>query len=242
VPSRAGLLTGRYQQRFGFYAFEECLAGLPADEMTLAECLKPAGYTTACIGKWHVGHRLSPLTRGFDRFYGFLGGQHDFFDPRLGDPITGFSFDYYDADILDQDRPVESMEYLTDEQTKQSLRFIDQSVKAKKPFFLYLPYHAPHPPMQSTWEKLEPWAEAKGGTFNSRDIARAMIESVDDGVGEILDRLMHLGIDGNTLVFFTSDNGGAGDSAEYNDQRYMTQHNGGLRSRKDFFFEGKSAI
>jgi len=131
APTRAGLLTGRYQQRFGFYAFEECLPGLPQDEMTLAECLKPVGYATAIVGKWHVGHRLSPLTRGFDRFYGFQGGQHDFFDPRLGDPTQGFSLDYYDADILDQDKPVESMEYLTYEQTKHAIRFIEENARAQ---------------------------------------------------------------------------------------------------------------
>ncbi len=238
APTRAGLLTGRYQQRFGYYAFEECLAGLPADEMTLAECLKQKGYATALIGKWHVGYKLSPLTRGFDRFYGFRGGQHDFFDSRLGDPTHGFSFDYYDAEILDQDKPVEKMDYLTDELTQQSIRFIDEQARAKTPFFLYLAHATPHPPMQATWEKLKPFAEARGGKFNVRDLARAMLVSLDDGVGQILDRLMHLGIDDNTLIVFTSDNGGADDSAEYNDQSRMTQHNGGLRARKGFFWEG----
>lgn len=238
APTRAGLLTGRYQQRFGFYAFEECLAELPADEITLAECLKQKGYVTACIGKWHVGYKLSPLTRGFDRFYGFRGGQHDYFEPRLGEPTHGFSFDYYDADILDQDMPVDKMAYLTDELTKQSLQFIEEQARAKRPFFLYLAHATPHPPLQATWEKLQPFAQSRGGKFNSRDLVRAMLSSLDDGVGRILNRLMHLGIDDNTLIVFTSDNGGADDSAEYNNQSRMTQHNGGLRTRKGFFWEG----
>ena len=204
----------------------------------LSETLRQAGYATACIGKWHVGYTMPPLSRGFDRFYGFIGGQHDFFDPRLGDPTHGFSFDYYDAQILDQDTPVQTMDYLTQEQTRHSLHFIEEQAKAQKPFFLYLPYHAPHPPLQATWEKLEPWARQRGGRFNSRDLVRAMIESVDDGVGQIMDMLLRLGIDDNTLIFFTSDNGGADDSAEYNDQSRMTQHNGGLRGRKGFFYEG----
>ena len=238
APSRAGFLTGRYQQRFGWYAFEECLAGLPADEMTLAESLKPAGYATALIGKWHVGYNMHPLKRGFDRFYGFLGGQHDFYDLRLGDPVHAFSFDYYDADVMEQDKPVETMEYLTHELTKHSLQFISDSHQDGKPFFLYLAYNSPHPPLQAPWEDLEPWAKLRGGRFNARDIVRAMMKSVDDGVGEILDLLLSLGIDENTIVVFTSDNGGADDSAEYGEQRFMAQHNGGLRARKGFFYEG----
>jgi len=238
APSRAGLLTGRCQQRFGFYTFEECLPGIPKDEMLISECLKPAGYATACMGKWHVGYTMSPLTRGFDRFYGFLGGQHDYFDPGLGEPTHAFSFDYLGADILDQDKPVEKIDYLTDELTRRSLRFIDDCAKSGKPFFLYLPYSAPHPPMQATWAKLKPWADARGGKFNERDIVRAMIESIDDGVGKIQDRLKRQGLDRDTLVIFTSDNGGEDKSAEYNDQSRMVQHNGGLRAGKGSFYEG----
>lgn len=236
-PSRAGLLTGRYQQRFGYYEFKETLAGIPKNEMMLQEFLKKQGYATACIGKWHVGHKpeLGPLTRGFDRFYGFLGGQHDYYDPNLGDPTMAFSFDH-DAYILDQDKPVKEIEYLTDELTRQSIKFIDEQAAADKPFFLYLPYSAPHPPMQSTWDKLEPYAAEKEGRFDSRDLARAMINSMDDGIGKILDRLMHLSIDRNTLIFFSSDNGGADDGD--GTPQHLVQHNAGLRGRKGFYWEG----
>lgn len=235
TPSRAGLLTGRYQQRLGWYEFVEAEVGMPRSELMLQEQLKSCGYATACIGKWHLGYRpeIGPLTRGFDRFYGFRGGQHDYFDPSLGDPVTAMSFDR-DAWVVDQDKPVTKMEYLTDELTSKSIAFINQKAKAKTPFFLYLAYSAPHPPMQSTWEKLKPYAEANGGKFTSRDICRAMIDSMDEGIGRILQQLLLLGIDRDTLVFFTSDNGGADDR----DNQPLCQHNGGLRPRKGFLWEG----
>ena len=236
APSRAGLLAGRYQQRFGWYEFKETLVGMPKDQVMLQEYLKKQGYTTACIGKWHLGERLDtgPLARGFDRFFGFLGGQHDYFDPNLGDPIHGFSFDY-DAYTYDQDKPVDKIEYYTDELTNRSLDFINEQAAKERPFFLYLPYSTPHPPMQSTWEKLMPYADSRNGRFNIRDIARAMIDSLDEGVGKILDRLMHLGIDRETIVIFTSDNGGADDRGE---GQAIVQHNGGLRPRKGLYWEG----
>ena len=236
TPSRAGLLTGRYQERFGWYEFKEALAGIPKDELMMQEYMKSMGYATALIGKWHLGYKpeLGPLTRQFDRFYGFMGGQHDYFDPRLGDPIMAMSFDY-DANVMDQTTPVTKMEYLTDELTDKSIEFITQQVKAKNPFFLYLPYSTPHPSMQATWKKLEPYAKARGGKFNTRDITRAMIDSLDEDIGKLMNCLKELGIDDNTLIVFTSDNGGADDRGE---GQAVVQHNGGLRPRKGFFWEG----
>ena len=237
APSRAGLLAGRCQQKFGFYEFIECEVGIPKSELLLPEFLKQRGYATACIGKWHVGYKpgFRPLDRGVDRFFGFLGGQHDYFDSRLGDPITAMSFDY-DAFVFDQDRPIQDkdMDYLTDELTRQAVAWTTAQVQAKRPFFLYLPYNAPHPPMQATWEKLEPFAKARGGRFNSRDEARAMIQSLDDGVGQLMATLDRLGVATNTLVIFTSDNGGADDGPGGE----LVQHNGGLRPRKGFLWEG----
>jgi arylsulfatase A-like enzyme len=237
APSRAGLLTGRYQQKFGFYEFVECEVGLPKSELLLPEFLKQHGYSTACIGKWHVGHKPGsrPLDRSFDRYFGFLGGQHDYYDSRLGDPITAMSFDY-DAFVFDQDQPLQkpAMDYLTDELTRQAMAWTKAQVQAGKPFFLYLPYNAPHPPMQATWEKLEPYAKVRGGRFNSRDAARAMIQSLDDGVGQLMATLDQSGVSDNTLVIFTSDNGGVDDGPGGE----LVQHNGGLRPRKGFLWEG----
>ena len=236
TPSRVGLLTGRYQQRIGFYEFKEAMIGIPRSVPLMPECLKPRGYATACIGKWHVGYapERQPLQRGFDRFFGFLGGQHDYFDAGLGDPSVGFPF-AHGVWILDQEKPVKQIQYLTDEFTVRAIEFIEQQAAAKQPFFMYLAYSAPHPSMQATWEKLKPYADKRGGKFNSRDIARAMINSLDEDVGQIMERLRTLGIADNTLIFFTSDNGGADDRGE---GQPVCQHNGGLRPRKGFFWEG----
>jgi arylsulfatase A-like enzyme len=237
APSRAGLLAGRYQQHFGWYEFKETLAGMPKNELMLSQFLKSQGYATACIGKWHLGHNppQGPLNYGFDRFYGFLGGQHDYYDPNLGDPTHAFSLDH-DAYTYDQNMPVEKINYLTDELTARSIDFINEQNKTKTPFFLYLAYNAPHPPMQATLEKLTPYAAEKGGAFNMRDLARAMIDSMDENIGKILDHLMHLGIDSDTLIFFTSDNGGADDGD--GTPQHLVQHNAGLRGRKGFYWEG----
>jgi arylsulfatase A-like enzyme len=234
TPSRAGLLSGRYQQRFGWYEFIEAERGFPAGVTLLSEFMHAQGYATACIGKWHLGYadEVGPLKHGFDRFWGTMGGQHDYFDPRLGDPLTAMSFDY-DAWVRDQERHVEQMGYMTDELTRHALEFIATQARAKQPFFLYLPYTAPHPPMQATWEKLKPYADAQGH-FTTRDITRAMLDSMDEGIGRILQLLLHLGIDENTLIFFSSDNGGVDDR----DGQPLVQHNGGLRPRKGFLWEG----
>lgn len=235
APTRAGVLTGRYQQSFGFFAFEETMAGMPDDEVIMSELLNPGGYATGLIGKWHVGYNLSPLTRGFDRFFGFQGGQNDFFDPRLGDSIVGMSYDYHRG-VLDQGKPVRQMDYFTHELTNQSLDFIREQARTEEPFFLYLAHLAPHPPLQAVWEDLEPWDRAREGGFNQRDIVRAMIKALDEGIGALLNELIYLDIDDNTLIFFTSDNGGHDDSTELGTN--LIQHNGGLRGRKGLLYEG----
>lgn len=241
APSRAGLLSGRYQQLFGFYEFYETLAGIPREEITIGEIMKKQGYATAFFGKWHSSDNFEvdgPLKRGFDRFYGFIG-QHDYFDPRNGMPLLGVSHSM-DAYMVDQDKPVkdDSMEYLTDGITRRALEYMETQARKNQPFFLYLPYNAPHPPMQATWEKLRkyyPYEGKKG--FTARDLARAMIDSLDEGVGKIMEKLKELGIDENTLVIFTSDNGGADDGPSGPPQS-LVQHNGGLRCRKGYYFEG----
>lgn len=240
-PSRAGLLTGRYQQLFGFYEFYETLSGIPRNEITIGEVMKQQGYATALFGKWHSSDDFNvdgPLKRGFDRFYGFIG-QHDYYDPRNGMPLLGVSHSM-DAYMVEQDKPIkdDSMEYLTDGITRRALEFMDEQARKSQPFFLYLPYNAPHPPMQAKWEKLKKYYPDHGKKgFTSRDLARAMIDSLDEGVGTIMDKLKELGIDEDTLVIFTSDNGGADDGPNGPPQS-LVQHNGGLRCRKGYYFEG----
>ena len=234
-PSRAGLLSGRYNERFGWYGFNEAHAGIPRDIPLLPEAMHAAGYATGMVGKWHVGlpRGRRPLERGFDRFFGFHGGQHDYFEPNIGDPVVGVP-NAPDAYILDQDEPVDRINYLTDEFTDRALAFMRTTHDAGRPFFLYLAYNTPHPPMQSRWEDLEPYAKQRPrGRFNSRDIARAMIGNLDTNVGRLTAWLRDSGIARDTLVIFTSDNGGADDGPGR-----VTQHDGGLRGRKGYFYEG----
>ena len=233
-PSRAGLLTGRYQQKFGFYGFAETMAPIP-DIPLLPEVLKDAGYRTGMIGKWHVSFvdGSHPLDRGFDRFFGFIGGQHDYFEADLGQPLHTVEF-AWDGYILDQTQRVEKVKYLTNEFTDRTVDFLQSAATDSRPFFLYLAYNTPHPSMQVHWEDLEPYAAKRAnGRFTSRDIAKAMIEVLDRDVGQILQLLKDTGMDENTLIIFSSDNGGADDGPGR-----VTQHNGGLRCRKGYFYEG----
>ena len=234
-PSRAALLSGQYQQRFGFYGFGEANVPFPTRLKLLPETLREDGYSTAMAGKWHISFapESTPLKRGFDRFFGLIGGQHDYFDAGLGQPMHGVS-NAADAFLKDQEKNVEHIKYLTDELTDRALGFLGEARKQPRPFFLYLPYNAPHPPMQAAWQDLEPFAKLRPKErFNSRDIARAMIANLDANVGRVMRWLHENDLEKNTLVFFTSDNGGADDGPGH-----VTQHNGGLRGRKGYFYEG----
>ena len=195
-PTRAGLLTGRYQQRFG-HEFNPALAtesGLPLGETTLADRLKAAGYTTALIGKWHLGsaHRFHPLERGFDEFFGFLGGAHSYVAVGAAD-----------NPILDGRTPVTRVTYLTDAFTDRAVDFIRRN--AARPFFLYLSFNAVHTPMHATAAKLarfERIADPQRRTY------AAMLSAMDDGIGRTLAALRQHDLEENTLIFFFSDNGG----------------------------------
>jgi arylsulfatase A-like enzyme len=241
APSRAGLLTGRNQQKFGYYEFYEALNGIPFEVPTIAEVLKKQGYDTALFGKWHSSQTPDngPLLRGFDRFYGHIGGQHDYFDARIGDPCLAVGTDI-DAYLWDQDKRVKDKEipYFTDIITDKGIDFIREKARAQRSFFLYLPFTTPHPPMQAKWENLKKfYPDPDGKAFTDRDLARAMIDSLDESVGKIIAELKNQSIQNNTLVIFTSDNGGA-DDGEGAPAHTLVQHNGGLKLRKGFFWEG----
>ncbi|MBE2180639.1 MAG: sulfatase-like hydrolase/transferase [Chthoniobacterales bacterium] len=233
APSRAGLISGQYEQRFGYYGFEDSLAPIPNDLKLLPEALREAGYRTGMIGKWHVSSAPGswPLDRGFDRFFGFIGGQHDFYEANIGETMHGVGCSS-DAPIYDQETPVAETKYLTEEFTDRAIEFMAQ--EEEKPFFLYIPYNTPHPPLQAPWEYLEKHASARpGGKFTNRDIARAMIENLDDNVGRLCAWLEEKGLRENTLIVLTSDNGGSDGGPGR-----MTQHNGGLKGRKGTYYEG----
>ncbi|HEY9562040.1 MAG TPA: sulfatase-like hydrolase/transferase [Anseongella sp.] len=234
-PSRAGLLTGRYQDRFGFgrnplLAPNDPEMGLPLSERTLADLLKPAGYRTMAIGKWHLGSHASlhPNRRGFDEFFGFLSGGHRYLPEEwtLNDEFGARSqYDGYRTKLLRNSEVVEETEYLTDALSREAVRFIREN--AHQPFFLYLAYNAPHTPLQATSNYLD---RVAGIADEKRQTYAAMITAMDDGVGRVLDELEVLGVTDHTMVVFLSDNGGP-EAANASD-------NGPLRGGKGSFFEG----
>ena len=214
-PTRAGLMTGRYQQRFGHEFNIGPLemhrdAGLPPDEKTIANRLRSAGYRTALLGKWHLGTaaRFHPMERGFDEFYGFLEGDHSYLHPT--DPP-----DRDNNPILDGRTPVAAMSYLTDVLADRAVEFITR--EKSHPFFLYLAFSAPHVPMEATDKYL---ARLTHIPDERRRTYAAMVSAMDDGIGRTLSALRVANLDRNTLIFFFSDNGGpivvAGDNASSN--------------------------
>jgi arylsulfatase A-like enzyme len=234
-PSRAGLLTGRYQDRFGFarnplLAPKDSTMGLPLSEETLADALKKSGYSTGIIGKWHLGAHpsLHPNRRGFDEFFGFLSGGHQYFPENLVlQDLTEVKaqFDGYRTKLLRNEVRIQETEYLTDAFSREALDFV-KSHQAE-PFFLYLAYNAPHAPMQATEKYLSRFPEIKDP---KRKTYAAMVAAVDDGVGSLLSLIQELGIEENTIIFFLSDNGGP--------TKDNASNNSPLRGFKGDFFEG----
>ena len=235
-PSRAGLLTGRYPQRFGYernpqYRPHDPNMGLPKTESTLAETLKKVGYTSGIVGKWHQGADISnhPLNRGFDEFFGHLGGGHAYF-PELLTIQDSYSVENNEGEsyktwILRNHEPIQTKKYLTDEFSDEAVQFLERN--QKKPFFLYLAYNAPHGPLQATQEYLDRFPNI---TDKRRKTYAAMVSAVDDGVGRLLDQLEKLDLDKNTLVYFLSDNGGP--------EKDNSSDNGVLREGKSSIYEG----
>ena len=234
-PSRAGLITGRYQGRFGFsrnplFAPNDPNMGLPLSEQTLSEALQQAGYRSAAIGKWHLGAHPSqrPLKRGFDDFFGFLTGGHRYFPEEwtLADEyeVTA-QFEAYKTKLLRNDTRIEESEYLTDALSREAAHYIKEY--KDNPFFIYLSYNAPHAPLQATekyMNRFDHIADPKRKTY------AAMVSAVDDGVGLVLDQLEKLNLSENTLVVFLSDNGGP--------ENRNASDNGPLRGQKGDLFEG----
>lgn len=202
-PTRIAFLTGRYQQRFGMenaLYYQEFGRGLPEGGETIASRLREVGYATGLSGKWHVGYDpgRQPLAQGFDHFFGLLGGNHHYFEhmDRVGV-----------HDLWLGKEEIKREGYSTDLVTKDAIAFIDEN--RDRPFFLYLSHPAPHFPWQAPTDA-EKRVEPKNKSWQEGDRATyvAMVESMDLGIGRVLDRLDELGLTENTLVVFTSDNGG----------------------------------
>jgi arylsulfatase A-like enzyme len=220
-PSRAGFITGRYPQRFGYernvaWAPNDPTAGLAVEETTLAAALRPAGYRSAVIGKWHMGshENFHPLNRGFDEFFGHLGGGLRNFPEDLD--IRDYREarnepESYRTWVVHNREPVQTTGYLTDEFSREAVDFVRR--QKAKPFFLFLAYNAPHSPLQATKEDYARFGHIKEV---KRRLYASMVSAVDRGVGQILDTLDELNLADNTLIFFLSDNGGSNDNASSN--------------------------
>jgi arylsulfatase A-like enzyme len=195
-PTRAGLMTGRYQQRFG-HEFNPGTAdsekiGLPLSETTIADRLKSAGYATGLVGKWHLGSapQFHPQRRGFDEFFGFLGGAHPYV-PGEGAPI------YRGTEV------VKEPEYLTDAFAREAVSFVERHSKA--PFLLYLAFNAVHTPMHASPDRLRRFASIKD---DKRRTYAAMLTALDEAVGKVIECLRAKNLEQDTLIVFFSDNGG----------------------------------
>ena len=190
-PTRAGLMTGRYQEKFG-HEFNPTSreTGLPLTETTIANRLKAAGYATGLVGKWHLGNQpaMHPQKRGFDEFFGFLGGSHSYFQWN---------------GMLRGTEPVTGTEYFTDAFGREACDFIERH--KGQPWFLYLAFNAVHTPMDATEERR---AKFPGVAEKKRQTYDAMMLAMDENIGRVRKKLAETGQEENTLVIFISDNGG----------------------------------
>lgn len=226
-PTRAALMTGRYQQRFGhehnpFFDPTDHREGLPTSEHLLPEFLKAAGYTTGWVGKWHLGAapEFSPRQRGFDEIFGFIGGGHRYFGWSVNPKSE------YNVPIERDGRPVEVGEHLTVAFGREGADFVRRH--GVRPWFLYLAFNAPHGPQEPTPERL---ARFSGIAEPKRRAYAAQVSLLDDAIGEVLAMLRSSGHENRTLVFFFSDNGGplSGNTAASNTP---------LRAGKGSVYEG----
>jgi arylsulfatase A-like enzyme len=226
-PTRAGLLTGRYQQRFGHennpaYDPADAVAGLPLTEKLLPQFLQEAGYRTGWIGKWHLGATPAhtPWARGFQQTYGFIGGGHSF---------SGWAIDVkkeYNVPLTrDGQATTEVPAHLTEAFGKEAVAFIRRNAGA--PWMLYLAFNAPHTPHMPTAEREKQFADVKDPV---RRKCLAQISLMDDAVGAITKALADSGQAQDTLIFFFTDNGGTPPS--------LGADNTPLRGYKGYVYEG----
>jgi len=222
-PTRAGLLTGRYQHRFGHennpaWLPEDPKVGLPLDQITLPQVLQKAGYVTGAIGKWHLGAepRFHPNARGFTEYFGFLGGGHVYIPGMKG----GVE---YTIPLLRNREPVEEKEYMTDALSREAAAFVAKH-KAD-PFLLYVAYNAVHTPLQAPEKYLSRFSKI---TDERRRTYAAMTSAMDDGIGQVLTAVRDAGIERDTMIWFFSDNGGPPPNVAPTDNSPLRGHKGTL--------------
>ena len=233
TPSRCALLTGRYQQRVGglecaiglgnvgrydeaVWLQERGELGLPASESTLPKLLKARGYDTAIFGKWHLGYldKFGPNRHGFDEFFGILGGAADYFRYTEEDKAMV---------LRHNGKPVQTNGYLTDLVGQNALNWLKKRTN-KTPFFLYVPFSAPHSPFQAREDAAKAEVQWRGA---NRPTLLKMIEQMDEQVGAILRQIDEMGARENTIVLFMSDNGASAGGS-----------NAPLRGAKSSVYEG----
>jgi len=225
APTRACLMSGQYTPRHGVYTVDTSERGpanlrklipipnnpnLDSSIVTIPESLRPAGYVSACIGKWHLGSKTPhrPQEQGFDVVFDRSHPGH--FSPEG--------------------------QYLADRLTDEAIKFIEAN--KNKPFFLYLSHHAVHTPIQAKKEIIEKYKKKQPSGGHNNPTYAAMIESVDESVGRVMDKLDELGLTENTVVFFFSDNGGVGGYRELGITDLEITSNAPLRGGKGMLYEG----
>jgi len=228
TPTRSALMTARDPMKMGtiYAGFQPWQnGGVSPDEHFMPESFKAAGYQTAMIGKWHLGHTIEPLVpnaRGFDHFFGHLNTQIDYFDYTVA---GGYDLQENGVSVKREDQ------YITDVHGAEAVRYIEDLRDPDKPFFLYVPFLAPHSPMQAPKALEDKYKKRLNRPFPKRTYA-AMVDSLDQAVGQVLDSLDAQGLTENTLVFFFSDNGGlkafGADNSPYRGGKLET-FEGGIR-------------
>jgi arylsulfatase A-like enzyme len=216
-PTRAGLMTGRYQTRFGHEFNGSSKPGLAKTETTMADRLKAAGYATCAIGKWHLGSEKGyyPMDRGFDEFYGTLANT-PFFQPAA----------FVDSRVSPEVQTMRDKDFYTTDAYGE--RAVDWLGKQKdKPWFLYVPFNAQHAPLEAPKKYLDRFPNV---TDEKRRTFSAMMSAMDDAVGRILEKVRAMKQEENTIIFFLSDNGGPTAST--------TSRNGPLHGFKATTWEG----
>jgi len=219
-PSRVGILTGRYQDRIGYVTNHGPKIpenfGLPSSEILIPEMLDSAGYTSGMFGKWHLGFKpdMVPTAQGFDYFFGHLHGAHDY-NPGVEKP----------GPILRNTTPVRTTKWLTTAVGDEAAQFVRDN--KDNPYFLYVPFNAPHSPLQASEERLKQFEH-----IADRDdrLMAAMVTEMDDAVGNILKAIRETGDEENTLIVFFNDNGGA--------RPNKPEANGPFRAGKMTVYEG----
>ncbi|MDA1052752.1 MAG: sulfatase [Planctomycetota bacterium] len=226
-PTRASLLTGRYPELVGVPGVirthaENSWGYLDPDAIMLPTLLKQAGYHTAIVGKWHLGldSPNRPNERGFDHFYGYLG---DMMDDYYSHRRHGINY------MRREEIEVDPQGHTTDLFTSWACEYVADRSQKDTPFFLYLPYNAPHTPIQPPPEWIENVQGREAGIADQRAKLVALIEHMDDGIGRVMRTLEETGVAENTLVIFSSDNGG---------QLSVGANNGPLRDGKQSMYEG----